>query len=86
MPIFFKAPISDPREIESHGNLISEEGLRTVCFISNDLEEHMKNLERYVKLGFTHIDLQSTSPDEANFILTFGRKVLPYLRETYEGA
>lgn len=83
MPIFFKAPISDPREIEAHGNLVSEEGLLTGWFISNSIEEHIKNIERYIKLGFTNIHLQSSSPDEPKFIQTFGRRVLPYLRETY---
>jgi len=83
MPIFFKAPISDPREIEAHGKLVSEEGLLTGWFISSKIDDHIKNIERYVKLGFTNIHLQSSSPDESNFIRTFGRKVLPYLKETY---
>jgi coenzyme F420-dependent glucose-6-phosphate dehydrogenase len=83
MPIFFKAPIADPREIEAHGKLVSEEGLLTGWFISNSVEEHIKNIERYIKLGFTNIHLQSSSPDETKFIQTFGKKVLPYLRETY---
>ena len=83
MPIFFKAPISDPREIEAHGNLISEEGLKTGWFISSNIEDHIKNIERYIKLGFSNIHLQSSSPDEHGFIRTFGRKVLPYLRDAY---
>jgi coenzyme F420-dependent glucose-6-phosphate dehydrogenase len=83
LPIFFKAPIADPREIEAHGKLVSEEGLLTGWFISNNLEEHIRNIERYIKLGFNNIHLQSSSPDESEFIRTFGKKVLPYLRETY---
>lgn len=83
LPIFFKAPISDPREIEAHGKLVSEEGLLTGWFISSKIDDHIKNIERYIKLGFTNIHLQSSSPDESKFIQTFGRKVLPYLRETY---
>jgi len=83
MPIFFKAPIADPREIEAHGKLVSEEGLLTGWFISDDLDEHIKNIERYIRLGFTNIHLQSSSPDEGKFIRAFGKRVLPYLRETY---
>jgi len=83
MPIFFKAPIADPREIEAHGKLVSEEGLLTGWFISDDLDAHIKNIERYIKLGFTNIHLQSSSPDEGKFIRAFGKQVLPYLRETY---
>jgi coenzyme F420-dependent glucose-6-phosphate dehydrogenase len=84
MPIFFKAPISDPREIEAHGKLVSEEGLLTGWFISSSIDDHIKNIERYIKLGFTNIHLQSSSPDEPKFIQTFAKKVLPYLRDTYE--
>lgn len=83
MPIFFKAPISDPREIEAHGKLVSEEGLLTGWFISSSIDEHIKNIERYIRLGFTNIHLQSSSPDESKVIRTLGRKVLPYLRDTY---
>lgn len=71
------------REIEAHGNLISEEGLKTGWFISSNIEDHIKNIERYIKLGFSNIHLQSSSPDEHGFIRTFGRKVLPYLRDAY---
>ena len=84
MPIFFKAPISDPREIEAHGKLVSEEGLLTGWFISNGIDEHIRNIERYIKLGFRNIHLQSSSPIETNFLHTFGKKVLPYLRDTYD--
>jgi coenzyme F420-dependent glucose-6-phosphate dehydrogenase len=85
MPIFFKAPISDPREIEAHGKLISEEGLKTGWFISNNIDDHIKNIERYIKLGFSNFHFQSSSPDEKGFIQTFGKKVLPYLRDAYRG-
>ena len=83
MPIFFKAPIGDPREIEAHGALIGEEGLLTGWFISNKAEDHIKNVERYIRLGFTNIHVQSSSPDESQFIRMFGKTVLPYLRDTY---
>ncbi len=83
LPVFFKVPIWDPKEIESHGKLVSEEGLKTAWFISDSVEDHIKNIERYIKLGFTNIHLQNSSWDDTGFITTFGAKVLPYLKETY---
>jgi coenzyme F420-dependent glucose-6-phosphate dehydrogenase len=83
LPVFFKVPISDPREIESHGALVSEDGLKTGWFISDSIDAHIKNIERYIKLGFTNIHLQSSSWDDSNFISEFGSKVLPYLKEAY---
>ena len=83
MPIFFKAPISDPREIESYGKLVSDEALQSAWFISDSLDDHIKNIERYIKLGFRNIHLQSSSPHDLDFISDFGKKVLPYIRDTY---
>jgi coenzyme F420-dependent glucose-6-phosphate dehydrogenase len=83
MPIFFKAPIFDPREIESYGSLVSDEALRSAWFISNSLDDHIKNIERYIKLGFRNIHLQSCSPHDLGFIHAFGEKVLPYLKDSY---
>ncbi len=83
LPVFFKVPIWDPREIESHGKLVSEAGLKTAWFISSSVEDHIKNIEHYIKLGFNNIHLQNSSWDDTEFISTFGAKVLPYLRETY---
>ena len=83
MPIFFKAPIFDPREIESYGSLVSDEALQSAWFISNSLDDHIKNIERYIKLGFRNIHLQSSSLHDLGFIHAFGEKVLPYLRDSY---
>jgi coenzyme F420-dependent glucose-6-phosphate dehydrogenase len=83
LPIFFKAAIADPREIEAHGKLVSAEGLQTGWFISSSVDDHIKNIERYLKLGFSNIHIQSCSQDDSNVIRVFGKKVLPYLRETY---
>lgn len=83
VPLFFKYAIYDPREIEQTGNLVGTDGLETQWFISTDLDEHIKKIEEYVKLGFKNIHIQSTSPDERRFIKMYGEKVLPYLKDAY---
>lgn len=83
LPIFFKYGIYDPREIEECGKLVGDKGLSTVFFISSELDEHIRKIEEYVKLGFRRIYIQSSSPNEEKFIETYGRKVLPYLRESH---
>jgi hypothetical protein len=62
---------------------VSDEGLLTGWFISSSLEDHIKNIERYINLGFTNIHLQSSSTNETEFIRAFGKRVLPYLKDTY---
>jgi len=85
IPVFFKYGIFDPREIEESGNLVGKEGLETQWFIATTPYAHIKKIEEYIKLGFTNIHIQSSSPDEKKFIKMYGEKVLPYLKDTYKG-
>ena len=81
LPAVFKYPISDPREIEEHGNLVGREALIEKLIISNDLDEHIKRLIPFVKHGFDVLELNSLSPDDEVFVRAFGKRVLPYLRD-----
>lgn len=83
LPVFLKYPVSDPREIEKHGEYVGNEQIAKRWFVASSPEEHLKNIEKYIKLGFTHIVIQSSSPDELKTIRMFGERILPYLRETY---
>jgi coenzyme F420-dependent glucose-6-phosphate dehydrogenase len=83
LPAVFKYSISDPREIEAYGNLVSDEVLASKWFIATSPDEHIKNIERLIEMGFTHIAIQSSSPDEEKYIRVFGSKVLPYLKEKF---
>lgn len=83
VPVFFKYPIYDPREIEQTGNLVGLEGLETQWFIATSPDDHIKKMEEYIKLGFKNIHVQSSSPDERKFIKMYGEKVLPYLKDAY---
>lgn len=75
--------ISDPREIERMANAFDWNKIADGFFISGNYEEHIKRMEEYIRLGFNHILLASTSPDEREFLRVYRRKVIPYLKETY---
>jgi coenzyme F420-dependent glucose-6-phosphate dehydrogenase len=83
LPAVFKYAISDPREIEEYANLIGDDILASKWFIATTPDEHIKNIERLVELGFTKVAIQSSSPDEKKYIRVFGEKVLPYLKERF---
>lgn len=83
LPIVFKYPIYDPREIEAYGNLVGEKAMAKNMIISTSPEEHIKRIEKYIKAGFNHFQFLSSSPNEEKFVSVYGKKVLPYLRETY---
>jgi coenzyme F420-dependent glucose-6-phosphate dehydrogenase len=80
LPMFFKYDVSDPREIEAHGNFVGDEAIAKRWIVATTAEEHIKRLERYVKAGFDHLFFVSSSPDEKKFIRFYGEKVLPHLR------
>lgn len=77
--------IPDPRNIELLAKeKVGDKGLKeTKLFsISNDIDEHIKRIEPYIKLGY-NITFLSSSPNQEKFIKVFGKKVLPYFREQY---
>jgi len=84
LPFMFKYPIYDPREIESYGNLVSNEALKKAWLIGTSPEDHIRHIEHYMKLGFRNIHVTSSSPDERKTIAMYGRDVIPYLKSTYK--
>jgi coenzyme F420-dependent glucose-6-phosphate dehydrogenase len=79
LPIWWKYPIYDPIEIEACGDQVGNEQLARMWCISDSAEDHIRNLERFVKAGFDEIYISSTSPDEKEAIDFYGKNVLPYL-------
>jgi coenzyme F420-dependent glucose-6-phosphate dehydrogenase len=83
LPILFKYPIFDPREIEDQVKRLSLEAISTVWMIGTSPEDFIKRIEVCVRQGFSEIHFQSTSPDEKKFIKLFGEEVIPYLKSVY---
>jgi coenzyme F420-dependent glucose-6-phosphate dehydrogenase len=79
----FQYPISDPRVIESYANLVGDKQLAQAMIVGTTPEEHIKEIEKYIKLGFTNIHIGSSSPDETKTLEMYARHVIPYLKSTY---
>jgi len=82
LPLFFRYDISDPREIEAHGKLVRDEAIAERWIVATTAEEHIERIEGYIKAGFNHLYFVSSSPNEANFVEFYGKKVLHKLRES----
>jgi coenzyme F420-dependent glucose-6-phosphate dehydrogenase len=82
-PAVFQYPISDPRIIESYANLVGDKQLAQAMIIGTTPEEHIKGIEKYIKLGFTNIHIASSSPDEAKTFTMYARKIIPYLKSAH---
>lgn len=83
-PSMLKYPIYDPREIEADGNFVGNEQIARYRLIGTKPEDHIKHIEEYVKLGFQHVYVLSSGPDEVKTLRMYGKHVLPYLHSTYE--
>lgn len=77
----FNTNISDPRKLEQQAkDQVSNKMLEESIEITTSIEDCLKSLEEYFKVGFTKVYVHSTSPDEIEFIREFGKKVLPYFQ------
>jgi coenzyme F420-dependent glucose-6-phosphate dehydrogenase len=83
-PAMLKYEIFDPREIEEFGSFVGDEQIARYRLIGTTPEEHIKHLEKYIKMGFQHLYILTSSPDEVKALRMYGKHVLPYIRSTYQ--
>jgi len=77
----FELEINDPRELEKKAKReVTDEKLEKSTHIVTNIEDCIKPIDEYFKAGFTKIYIQSTSPNEGEFIEQFGSKVLPHFK------
>jgi coenzyme F420-dependent glucose-6-phosphate dehydrogenase len=81
--VAFKYGIADPREIEAMGSLVGDEQVAKGFAIGTKSEDFISKIEKLTRLGFNHIYLQSTSPDEKAFIELCAKEIIPYVKDTY---
>ena len=80
MAFFPKQDIKNPEDFAGIAKLVREEDFQNRVLISSDLEAHTKQIQRYVDMGYDEIHLHNVGRNQAEFIATFGEKVLPRLR------
>jgi coenzyme F420-dependent glucose-6-phosphate dehydrogenase len=79
----FDSEISDPRKLQQKAEQdVSDKELEKAIQIMTSVEDCIKPLEEYFKMGFTRVHVHSTSPDEIKFIQAFGKKVMPHFAKS----
>ena len=73
--------ISDPRELDRRR--VGVDPRKLAGNVYTDMDELIRKIERIIRIGFTEVEIGSSSPDEEAFINEFGRKALPYLQERF---
>lgn len=69
-----------PEQFDDASELVKPEDIHAKVYISADIEDHIKKLEEYTKLGFEHIYLHNVNRSQKKFIEDFGRQVIPALQ------
>jgi coenzyme F420-dependent glucose-6-phosphate dehydrogenase len=79
----FNTAINDPRKLQQKAKQeVSDDKLKESTLIVTSIEDLIKPLEEFFRVGFTQIYLHSTSPDEIEFVQKFCTKVLPYFKNS----
>jgi G6PDH family F420-dependent oxidoreductase len=76
---FSKADIRSPHDIDQMARLIRAEDFDGQLLISDDPDEHRREIQRYLDVGATQVYLHNVGTDQRSWIKVFGREVLPHL-------
>ena len=78
----FDLDISDPRKLEQKAKEeVPDEKVKESTLIVTSIEDLIKPIEEYFKVGYTRVYVHSTSPNEIEFIQAFCDKILTYFND-----
>ena len=77
---FPKQDIKNPEDFAAMAKLVHPDDFKNRVLMTSDLAAHAKHIQHYVDMGFDEIHLHNVGRNQAEFIETFGREVLPNLK------
>jgi coenzyme F420-dependent glucose-6-phosphate dehydrogenase len=78
-----KRDVHDPLEMQRRAAELPLERAASRFIVSTDPDEHVEAIARYVDLGFRHLVFHDPGFDQAGFLRTYGKEVLPRLRARF---
>jgi coenzyme F420-dependent glucose-6-phosphate dehydrogenase len=81
VPELFTEKIFTPQMSAEKGKQVSSKTITESLCISADPDDHVQFAQRYIDLGFNQIIFHCAGPDQRGFLESYGRDVLPRLRE-----
>jgi len=73
--------IYTPEMVAINGMVVGEDVIKNRQCISSDPEVHAKFVQRFIDMEFDRLYFHSAGPDQYEFIESYGRDVLPIIRE-----
>ena len=74
-----KTGVEDPIEMQRLADALPVERAAGRFIVSDDPEEHVDSIKRYLDLGFTHLVFHAPGPDQERFLRAYGQEILPRL-------
>lgn len=81
VPAMFNQNIYSPKMSEMNGSVVGKDAIMERMCISGDIEEHIRYAQQFIDMGFTHLYYHTAGPDQRDFLVGYGRDVLPRIRE-----
>jgi len=78
-----KTGVHDPIEMQRLAEDLPIERAASRFIVSDDVDEHIAAIERYLELGFRHLVFHDPGHDQEAFLRLYGTEVLPRLRERH---
>jgi coenzyme F420-dependent glucose-6-phosphate dehydrogenase len=75
-----KSGVDDPVEMQRLADELSVAQTAKRFIVSSEPDEHVRQIRRYLDLGFTHLVFHSPGPDQERFLRLYGAEILPRLR------
>jgi len=75
-----KMTVEDPLEMERLADQLPAERTAKRWIVSNDPDEHVEKIMKYVAMGFRHLVFHGPGPDQERFLTLYAEHVLPRLR------
>lgn len=75
-----KLNVEDPLAMEKLADALPVERAASRFIVSDDPEDAVRRIGRYVDLGFNHLVFHAPGPDQARFLKLFGELLAPRLR------
>jgi coenzyme F420-dependent glucose-6-phosphate dehydrogenase len=81
VPAMFNQNIYTPKMSEMNGSVVGKDTLLKKLCMSGNPDDHVKFAQQYIDMGFTHLYFHSAGPDQRDFIVGYGKDVLPRIKQ-----
>ncbi len=78
-----KLNVENPLEMERLADALPVERAASRWIVSNDPEEIVQRVGKYVELGFNHLVFHAPGPDQSRFLKLFGEQLAPRMRAAF---